>query len=456
MNKKIVINPFTRISGMLEISVEVDDGRVCSAYSSGLMFRGFELMLKSRNPLDVSYFTERICGICSTAHSMASTIALENSLGIEVSEGAGILRNIIHGCEFLQNHIRHFYLYSTPDYVKGPDINPVRPLTDRDYKLPEKINIKIVENYFKAIEFSRMAHEMLAVFGGKAPHNHGIAAGGVSVEVTSDKIIKFKSILQQVKCFIDNSMVPDVYNIAQYYYDCFTTGKGPGNFLSYGAFDNIRDSDSRYLSPIVYIEGKYEKFDAGQIEEYTGYSWFNNEKLPDPYKENAYSWVKAVRYKGRAMEVGPLARMWLSGRYRNGISTMDRVIARVLEAQLICNLMMMWICMLRPGLYMQKCPDIPDSARGECYIDTTRGALMHSISIKDKAIDDYRVITPTMWNCSPRDDGGQMGTIEQALIGIPAEGEYPVEVGRAVRSFDPCISCGTHLYRMGRIDLIEI
>ncbi|NGX97809.1 MAG: nickel-dependent hydrogenase large subunit, partial [Candidatus Afipia apatlaquensis] len=244
MSKKIVINPFTRISGMLEISVETDGERVCSAYSSGLMFRGFELMLKGRNPLDVNYFTERICGICSTAHSMASAIALEDSLGIEISEGAKLLRNIIHGCEFLQNHIRHFYLYSTPDYVKGPDLNPIKPIKDCEYKLPEGENSRIAENYFKAIEFSRMAHEMLAIFGGKAPHNHGIVAGGVSVEVTSDKIIKFKSILQEVKYFVDNSMVPDVYSIAQYYYDCFNTGKGPGNFLSYGVFDNGEDPDS--------------------------------------------------------------------------------------------------------------------------------------------------------------------------------------------------------------------
>lgn len=456
MSRTIVINPFTRISGMLEISVEVDRGKVCSAYSSGLMFRGFELMLKGRNPLDVSYFTERICGICSTAHSMASTIALENSLKIEISEGANLLRNIIHGCEFLQNHIRHFYLYSIPDYVKGPDLNPIKPVRNIEYKLPENINTRIAENYFKAIEISRMAHEMLAIFGGKAPHNHGIVAGGVSVGVTSDKIIRFKSILQDVKYFVDNSMVPDVCDIARHYYDCFNTGKGPGNFLSYGVFDNFKDPESRYLSSGVYIDGKYEKFDAAQINENIKYSWFNDEGIPEPHKDNAYSWVRAIRYRGRAMEVGPLARMWLSGRYRNGISTMDRVIARVLETQLICNLMIRWIGFLQLGLYISRCPDIPEDAHGECYIDTTRGALMHSISIKGKIVDAYKVITPTMWNCSPKDDRGQMGTIEQALTGINVDGEYPVEVGRAVRSFDPCLSCGTHLYSKGKDEYIEI
>jgi Ni,Fe-hydrogenase I large subunit len=444
MSKTITINPFTRISGFMEIKIDVENYQVKNAYSSGIMYRGFEQMLIGRHPLDVVYFTERICGICSTAHSAASVMALEKALNIEVPQQAKVLRNLIHGCEFLQNHIRHFYLYTTPDFVRGAGINPEG---HGDFRLPVSINDRILNNYYNAIEASRMSHQLLAIYGGKAPHNHGIAPGGVSVEVTADNIIKFKSILEKISYFIDTCMVTDVYSISQYYDDCFKVGKGPENFLSYGVFDNMGYPYESYVSPGVFMDGKYEKFRGENIKEDITYSWYSNELLPEPGKINAYSWIKATRYNGAPMEVGPLARLYLSGKYRRGISSMDRTIARVLETQIICNLMKGWIDLLSPGLYILPCPELPDSASGTSFVDTTRGALSHKITIENKKVASYIIITPTMWNGSPRDGSGNLGTIERALIGAPvADENNPVEIGRIVRSFDPCISCGTHLY----------
>jgi hydrogenase large subunit len=109
MTQRIVLNPVTRISGFMEIDAAIDNNRVVDAKTKGLLFRGFEKMLNGRNPFDAVYYTQRICGICSTAHSVASTLALEDAIGIVPSEQGRYLRDILHGCEFPQNHIRHFY-----------------------------------------------------------------------------------------------------------------------------------------------------------------------------------------------------------------------------------------------------------------------------------------------------------------------------------------------------------
>jgi len=199
MPQKITINPVTRISGFMEINADVDNGAVVNAKTKGLMFRGFEQMLVGRNPFDAVYFTERICGICSTAHSMASTLALESVMGIEVTEQGRYLRDIIHGSEFLQNHLRHFFQMTIPDYVKMPQNFPLLNARHNDYRLPKEINDRIVKNYFDSLELSRSAHQMVAIFGGKAPHNHGIFIGGATMQATSDKVISMLSILDSIK-----------------------------------------------------------------------------------------------------------------------------------------------------------------------------------------------------------------------------------------------------------------
>ena len=117
MPEKVVIDPVTRVSGALEVQIMIEKNIVVDAKTRGLIFRGFEKMLKGRSPLDAIYFTERICGICSTAHGFVSALALEDALKVQPDENGSILRQIMHGCEFLQNHIRHFYQFIIPDYV---------------------------------------------------------------------------------------------------------------------------------------------------------------------------------------------------------------------------------------------------------------------------------------------------------------------------------------------------
>lgn len=459
MAKQLIINPLTRISGFMEIEVIIENAVIVEAKTKGFLFRGFEKMLNGRNPFDAVYFTERICGICSTAHATASTLALEDAIGIIPTEQGRYMRDIIHGGEFLQNHIRHFYQYTVPDFVKLPEIHPLYPSNHTDFRLPEKINSEISKHYFESFDMSRMAHELIATLGGKAPHNHGIFIGGAVTPSTADKLIKIRSIVKAINLFVNDKMIPDVYVIAEYYKDYFNLGKGYGNLLSYGCFNSYQKLGTLYVDLYVYTNGKSEAFQPDNITEEIEYSWYDGgkqvykpfERIPDDdmNKQKAYSWIKAPRYNGIPYETGPLARLWLSGEYRNGISALDRIIARVLEARKITGIIDVLLSNIKPDVLLQKEYAVPKTAQGKGLIDTTRGSLGHWLKIENSVISFYQIITPSVWNFSTRDNNFR-GTAEQALIGTPIQNEQsPVEIGRILRSYDPCVSCATHIYTEG-------
>ncbi len=456
MVEKIVINPLTRISGFLEITVYVENHIVVNAKSSGMLFRGFEKMLVGRPPLDAVYFTQRICGICSTAHSMASALALEDALNVVPSINGSMIRDLIHACEFLQNHLRHFYQYTFPDYVNGPKINPVYKEAHGDYRLPEGLNHKLSQHYIESVKYSRYAHEMLAILAGKAPHNHGIFVGGVTINMNSSIFIKIKSILSDIKSFIENIMLEDVYIISKYYDDYFYNGRGYSNFLSFGVFDSNYNAPLIYVNPGVLKNNNKYPLNVSKITENITNAWYEADKEniapgegyveTDVYKEDAYSFIKAPRYNGCPMEVGPLARMRISREYTRGISTMDRTIARVLEARKICEIIENLLGKIKLEPAQQEQYKVPEKTHGIGLIGTTRGALGHWLAIEDKKIKNYTIITPTTWNVSPTDSNGLKGVVEKALIGTYIRDiKNPVEIGRIVRSFDPCVSCATHI-----------
>ena len=457
MPERIIINPVTRISGFMEIEADISNHIVVDAKTKGLMFRGFEKMLIGRSPFDAVYFTQRICGICSTAHSMASTLALENAMNFVPSSQGRYLRDIIHGCEFLQNHLRHFYQYTLPDFVKLPENNPLFKADLNDYRLPKDINDKMVKDYFESLDISRSAHEMLATLGGKAPHNHGVFIGGITTQATVDKIISIKSILDSIGRFINEKMIPDVYKIADYYPEYYHMGGGYGHLLSYGCFDNYKDLGTLYVNPLVYSNNKITDFYPDQISQENEHAWYDENNEPDISKQQAYSWIKAPRYNNVPYETGPLARQWLCGDYRNGISAMDRTIARVLEAGKIVTIMQILLQHLDPGISVQQKYTVPVKSSGRGLTDTTRGALGHWISIDNSKIAFYQIITPSAWNLSSQ-TGNIKGTAEEALIGSPVrDTDSPVEIGRIIRSFDPCISCATHVFSDGKhINTIQV
>ncbi len=445
---KLSIDPVTRIEGHLKVEVNVEGGKVVDAKCSGTMFRGFEIIMKGRDPRDAQHLTQRICGVCPASHSLAASFNLESAFGVEPPENARIMRNLVQGANYLMSHILHFYHLAALDYVKGPDTAPFTPRYEGDYRLPDDVNAAAVNHYIQALDIRKKCHEMLAIFGGKMPHLMTFVPGGVTEEVSVDKIVSYVWRLKEIIRFVDEVYVPDVLAVAGAYKDYYDIGKGYGNFLSFGVFPLDKGGTKRLLKRGTYIKGQDGAMDAKQITEQVKHSWYRDETtnknpeqgmtVPQVDKADAYTFVKAPRYAGTPCEVGPLARMWVNGDYRKGVSVMDRHAARALECQKVAHALQEWILQLKPGEKTYNYVEPPAEGEGAGLTEAPRGAVGHWIRIAGGKTENYQIIPPTNWNCSPRDDAGIRGPMEEALIGTPVKDVgNPIEPARVVRSFDP-------------------
>lgn len=368
---KIVIDPISRIEGHLKIEVMVENGVVKEAKSTGTLFRGFEILLRGRDPYDAQHLTQRICGVCPTAHACAAALNLDSAFGIadKIPENGRIIRNLIQGANYIMSHILHFYHLAALDFVdvtkvakyQGNDpalvsvkdfiqraldagdmamLGPFYPRYEGDYRLPDEVDQAAVAHYVQALNMRRLAHEMSAIFSGRMPHSVAIVPGGTTAIPTVDKIADFLWKLQELRYFIDNVYIPDVLAVAGVYSDYFEIGKGCGNLLSYGVFDlEAKGKDlakrKRLLSQgtTSATDLKYNPLNPAQITEDVKSSWYTSPSglnpsqgatKPDPTKSGAYSWVKSPRYNGKVYEVGPLARMVVT--YANGEPTVQKLV----------------------------------------------------------------------------------------------------------------------------------
>jgi len=488
--KYVTIDPITRIEGHLGIEATVDNGAVLDARASGTLFRGFELILKGRDPRDASRLTQRVCGVCPAAHSTASALCLDDAFGItgQIPDNAKLIRSLIFGSNFLQSHILHFYHLAALDYVDATKavgkIHPFMPRYEGDYRLPDKINEQAANHYLKALDIRRKTHEMLSIFGGKMPHNIGIIAGGVTEKPTGDKITNFLWRLNEIREFIDACYIPDVIAVAGVYRDYFDIGGGCKNLLTYGGFE-LPDGVF-FKSGTVSDNLTLNSFRENNITEDVKHSWYTDdssgkkpssgETQPQPDKEGGYSFLKSPRYEGNVYELGPLARIvvnylhgsvgikkavdsllsGLNAKPENLLSVLGRHAARAVECKIVADAMAEWLQRLNPNRPVVCDYEIPDTAQGSGLTEAPRGSVGHWTSIKDKRIERYQIITPTAWNGSPKDDKNQPGPIEQALIGTKIKDEKnPFEIVRIIRSFDPCLACAVHLIDAKGKDLGE-
>lgn len=466
MRRTIKIAPVTRVEGHLDIEVVVDTvggrDRVVEAKSSGMMFRAFEAILVGRDPLDATHYTQRICGVCPVSHGMASSLTLEAAFGVAPTDNGRILRNLVLGANFLQSHILHFYHLAALDFIDTTGALDMAPWLPR-YTTPDMLTggdaSALIGHYVQALAVRRTAHQMAAIFGGKIPHVPSFMPGGCTENATTQKIADFRKMLNDVRDFIENVYLPDVLLVASRFPEYATYGKGCGNLLAYGVFDlNVSGSD-KLLPRGTYTGGQFASMDSRMIAEYVKYSWYKSSSgrnpavgstQPTTNKKGAYSWVKAPRYSNKVHEVGALARMWMSGDYRDSISVIGRTAARVLEARKVAIAMGDWLSQLVPGAPTLAPSRTPATATGFGLTEAPRGALGHWLSISKSKVKSYQIVTPTAWNASPKDDGNQPGPIEQALVGTPvADTAQPIEVLRVVHSFDPCLSCAVHIARPG-------
>jgi hydrogenase large subunit len=567
---RVVVDPVTRIEGHLRIEAMLDDkGVVNEALSSGTMWRGLELILQGRDPRDAWAFTERICGVCTTVHALASVRSVEDALGIQVPVVADIVRNIMFLAQQVQDHVIHFYHLHALDWVDlvsalsadpaataalnqsiAPSWGAATPGYYKDmqatlkkfvdsgqlglfanaywghpaYKLPAEANLMAVAHYLEALKWQKELIKIHTVFGGKNPHPNYLVGGmPCSIDLQSDTAINIERLnlvrekILEAKTIIEQLYIPDLLAIASFYPEWTAIGGGLGNFMAYGDVPQAGIGDpSKFRMPRGAILNKnlaevlpIDLKDTAQITEEVGRSWYkypagkthlhpsegytepNYTGPKPPYKnldENgAYSWLKTPRWKGNAMEVGPLARMlvgYASGRadYKEVVegalgklklpatalfSTLGRTAARGLESQLCIHWLQDEYDRLIEQLKVGNTSTAdtskwekstwPKECKGMGFTEAPRGALGHWIHIKDGAIENYQCVVPSTWNASPKDAKGGRGAYEAALIGTPmAKADQPLEILRTIHSFDPCLACASHVYGPDGRELVSV
>lgn len=553
---RVVVDPITRIEGHLRIEAQAENGKIANAWASSTQFRGIEIIMQGRDPRDAWAFTQRICGVCTVVHAVASCRAVEDALGIKIPPNANTIRNLIHGMQFVQDHVMHFYHLHALDWVDVTSALKADPAATSKlarsispwpnnsetyfgdvqkriaafvgsgqlgiftngywghpaYKLPPEANLLAVAHYLEALDWQRDVIKLHTIFGGKNPHPNFLVGGmasAINIEATATinaaRLVEIKSLIDKAQRFVEEVYWPDLVAIAGFYKDWAAIGGGVGNYLTVGEFPetDVGDVGSYYFPRGIILGknlGKVEAYDQSAVAEFIHSSWYEYSKgneaglhpydgetrpkytgPPTPWKylqdSDKYTWMKAPRYQGKPMEVGPLARMLVA--YASGhkdvkplvdstlkalgapptalFSTLGRTAARGIETVLLARRLPVWYDSLVRRIQSGDTNTFngskwepsswPATARGYGALDAPRGALGHWVQIENGKISRYQCVVPSTWNCSPRDAQGQMGPYEAALVDNHplADPQRPIEILRTIHSFDPCMACGVHV-----------
>ncbi|MVT70536.1 hydrogenase 1 large subunit [Bradyrhizobium pachyrhizi] len=392
------------------------------------------------------------------------------------------------------------------------------------YKLPAEANLMALAHYLEALDFQKEIVKIQAVYGGKNPHPNWLVGGvpcainidgtGAVGAINMERLNLVSSIIDRSIEFVEQVYLPDVAMIGSFYKDWLHGGGlSSKSVMSYGdILENANDCSSNNLKLPrgVILDGNLTEIlpidhsDPEQIQEFVTHSWYKYPRdccglhpwdgITEPSFElgprvkgsqtnikeldegGKYSWIKAPRWRGHAVEVGPLARYIIgyaqgkaefkepADRLLKGLnlpltamfSTLGRTAARALECQWAAHQLRYFqdklVLHIKAGntatanVTRWKPESWPKEAMGYGFAEAPRGALGHWIKIKDTKIDNYQCVVPTTWNGSPRDPKGNIGAFEASLIGTPlADPLRPLEILRTIHSFDPCLACSTHV-----------
>jgi len=374
-------------------------------------------------------------------------------------------------------------------------------------KLPPEVNLLAVAHYLQALEYQRKANQIVAILGAKTPHIQNLAVGGVmnginlnsQATLNMDRLYMMKDLFDEVIAFVQQVYFPDACAIAGFYPEWFGYGAGVKNYLAVPdlptdtastTFDlpggTIFDGNLAGVRPITSSRDDY--FRKGVVEDVT-HGWYQGKGAQHPWQgetvpnytdfqdDGTYSWVKAPRFEGKPMQVGPLAsilvgyalgheltRKWADRALErvaavaqrpiplDGLhSTMGRYAARAIRAALLSDLAerhwkLLVTNITKGDSSVFNPPQFPKGTiQGVGFHEAPRGTLSHWVVVKDGVIDNYQAVVPSTWNASPRDEGGVSGPYEASLVGNPvANAEHPLELLRTVHSFDPCLACACH------------
>lgn len=480
---RLVVGPFNRVEGDLEVTLDIAEGVVRAAYVNSSLYRGFEQILHGKAPLDALVFAPRICGICSVSQSAAAAYALAGAMNIAAPPNGRLATNLILANENIADHFTHFYLFFMPDFARAS-------YSGRRW-------FKAAEARFKAFSGSAAGEalparaaflNLMGFLAGKWPHSMAIQPGGSSRPVEVSEKIRLHILIAEFRSYLERTLFGDsLESIASLEnraalmdwmekrswdagdFRLFLEiaddlrleklGKGPGRFMSYGNYPQERGP----LFRRGVWDGEWRELDIAAISEDLSHAWMSGPDmplhpaqgitLPVQEKTGAYSWCKAPRLNGQVVETGALARQVVHGHPLirdlvsvSGSNARTRVLARLLEIALVVPAMESWVRELQPGKPFCNPGTIPSEARGVGLVESARGSLGHWLDVRQEKIHNYQIVSPTTWNFSPRDASGVPGPLEQALVGTPvAQGETtPIAVQHVVRSFDPCMVCTVH------------
>ena len=477
---KVELNiPVNRVEGDLELKVSIEDNYIVDAKSVGVLYRGFENILKNRDPLDALVITPRVCGICSVSHLLASVKALEDAYGIEPPIQAKRLRNISIYSENLQSDLRQVFLMFLSDFAN--EIYKDKNFYEKAKRLYTPFKGEMAR---KTLDITKDIVKIIAYIGGQWPHTSHMVPGGLSVIFDDLEVLRIRYLILKVKEWYErevlgvkleefkvnsfeelrefNKLNP-TSQIAFFTQLCeetnlFEAGVSGYGFINYDAFD----LEEGFRIKRSYFDDRLHDLDIDKITEDVYYSFYEGEAenpmfedtIVDIDKKNAYSFTKAPRYKEKVAQTGPLGeelalgnRLFLDLHKKFKDSVFVRTLARLLRP-------IRWIKWLEEEIdkviYNSSLPTYikakrKENARGIGLTHAARGALGHWVEIEKGKIKRYQIISPTTWNGSPMDEFNQKGPWEKALIGTYIKDiDNPVELGHIVRSFDPCLVCTVH------------
>lgn len=371
------------------------------------------------------------------------------------------------------------------------------------YRLSPEENLVMASHYLDNLAVQRLAAQMDAILGGKNPHPQSLVVGGVTSvrdAVSAHRLGEYRFLLAQVKDFVERAYLPDLVMLGERYREEALAGHGGGlrNYMSFGALP--LDTEPWQFRQLYFPRGivldrdltTVHPVDPMKIAEEVTHSWYTytqgDSTLLHPYQgetnprytgfnedhtlkvEEKYSWLKAPRYEGKAMEVGPLARLivgYAAGHQeirqamteytdRLGVpfefwySTVGRTVARGLNALLIARQGVGFLEQLAANVGRGDerffSPYQVRDGEGFSATEVPRGSLSHWLRVRGGRVENFQAVVPSTWNASPRDAQGQRGAYEESLIGQPVHDPMqPLEILRTVHSFDPCLACAVHL-----------
>ncbi len=369
------------------------------------------------------------------------------------------------------------------------------------YKLTPEENLIHMSHYLDALNVQRELGKAIAIFAGKTPHPQNLVVGGVTSVadmLNPQRLNDFMFIIKDVRDFIQRAYIPDMKMIVRAYKDEIKSGsgRGSGNFMSSGGYQ-FGKQETLFESGIItgHDFENIQAFDETKITEEASRSWYKDDKATSPYDQNTepfytdlnsdgtlktegkYSWIKAPRYDGKTMEVGPVARMMIGYIKESPIikpyiqrfmddtnmelidfsTSIGRNATRAVEASICCDYMFNFVSDLIENIkyYDEETwtkyvfETLPQKAQGRGIYEVPRGTLSHFVRIEDAKVANYQAVVPTTWNASSKDSNNIRGPYEESIVGIKlSDPEAPLEVLRVVHSFDPCLACAVHVMDM--------